>query len=83
MVNAMPAIFFGHGNPMHAITSNTYAEAWRRIGERIPRPKAILSISAHWYVPRTAVTVAAKPRTIHDFRGFPGGAFSGAISGSG
>jgi len=67
----MPAIFFGHGNPMNAISSNAYTEAWQRIGEQTPRPKAILSISAHWYVPGTGVTVTSAPRTIHDFGGFP------------
>ena len=67
----LPAIFFGHGNPMNALASNSYTEAWRRIGEQTPRPKAILSISAHWYVPGTGVTVNAAPRTIHDFGGFP------------
>ena len=71
MANLMPAIFFGHGNPMNAITSNGYTDAWRRIGEQVPRPKGILSISAHWYVPATGVTIAASPRTIHDFGGFP------------
>ena len=71
MANKVPAIFFGHGNPMNAVLSNTYTEAWRRIGREIPRPKAILSISAHWFVPETAVTIAAAPRTIHDFGGFP------------
>src|SRR5262245_27962105 len=67
----MPAIFFGHGNPMNALAENEYTKAWRAIGERIPRPKAILSISAHWYLPATLVTVANAPRTIHDFGGFP------------
>lgn len=71
MANRLPAIFFGHGNPMHAITSNGYTEAWRRVGRETPRPAAILSISAHWYVPGTAVTIAAAPKTIHDFGGFP------------
>ncbi len=71
MAKLMPAIFFGHGNPMNAISSNAYTEAWRRIGERTARPEAILSISAHWYVPGTGVTVNAAPRTIHDFGGFP------------
>ncbi|HEX7374114.1 MAG TPA: 4,5-DOPA dioxygenase extradiol [Steroidobacteraceae bacterium] len=71
MANRLPAIFFGHGNPMNAIASNGYTEAWRRIGQQTPRPKAVLSISAHWYVPRTAVTVSTAPRTIHDFGGFP------------
>lgn len=67
----LPAIFFGHGNPMNAVTSNVYTEAWRRIGEQTPRPAAILAISAHWYVPGTGVTVATAPRTLHDFGGFP------------
>src|SRR5215212_8308768 len=67
----MPVIFFGHGNPMNALESNAYTESWARIGRSMPRPKAILSISAHWYVPGTAVTAMAKPRTIHDFGGFP------------
>jgi 4,5-DOPA dioxygenase extradiol len=67
----MPAIFFGHGNPMNAIEHNPYTEAWARIGREIPRPKAIVSISAHWYLPATLATAIAKPRTIHDFGGFP------------
>jgi 4,5-DOPA dioxygenase extradiol len=67
----MPAIFFGHGNPMNAVASNAWTEGWRLIGEQLPRPKAILSISAHWYAPGTGVTVSAAPRTIHDFGGFP------------
>jgi 4,5-DOPA dioxygenase extradiol len=71
MTEIMPAIFFGHGNPMNAELNNSYTEGWRRIGQQIPRPKAILSISAHWFVPETAVTISAVPRTIHDFGGFP------------
>lgn len=67
----LPAIFFGHGNPMNAIAANRYTAAWRRLGERTPKPKAILSISAHWFVPVTGVTVSTSPRTIHDFGGFP------------
>lgn len=67
----MPAIFFGHGNPLNALARNEYTEAWARIGAAIPRPKAILCVSAHWYLPGTAVTAMAKPRTIHDFGGFP------------
>jgi 4,5-DOPA dioxygenase extradiol len=66
-----PAIFVGHGNPMNALQNNPYTQAWHRIGERLPRPRAILAISAHWSVPMTAVTVSAAPRTIHDFGGFP------------
>ena len=67
----MPAIFFGHGNPMNALQSNPYTKRWAAIGTEIPRPKAILAISAHWYVPGTAVTAMPAPRTIHDFGGFP------------
>jgi len=67
----LPAIFFGHGNPMNAVTENVYTDAWRRIGKQLPKPKAILSISAHWFVPGTGVTISTSPRTIHDFGGFP------------
>jgi len=67
----MPAIFLGHGNPMNALASNAYTRAWNTIGGGIPRPKAILAISAHWYVPYLAVTGMKAPRTIHDFGGFP------------
>ena len=71
MSDALPAIFFGHGNPLNALLSNQYTEGWRRIGERIAKPKAILAISAHWFVPETGVTISTAPRTIHDFGGFP------------
>ncbi len=71
MPELMPAIFFGHGNPMNAVLNNAYTKAWSRIGRATPRPKAILSISAHWFVPETGVTIATSPRTIHDFGGFP------------
>jgi len=71
MSAVLPAIFFGHGNPMNALLSNAYTQAWQRIGVETPRPKAILSISAHWFVPGTGVTVSTAPRTIHDFGGFP------------
>jgi 4,5-DOPA dioxygenase extradiol len=67
----MPAVFFGHGNPMNAIQRNAYTEAWRSIGQALPRPRAILSVSAHWYLPGTWVTAMDAPRTIHDFGGFP------------
>jgi 4,5-DOPA dioxygenase extradiol len=67
----MPALFFGHGNPMNALLRNGYTESWRAIGAMLPRPKAILCVSAHWYVPGAAVTVNTAPRTIHDFGGFP------------
>ncbi|MGH8136636.1 MAG: 4,5-DOPA dioxygenase extradiol [Steroidobacteraceae bacterium] len=71
MVETLPAIFFGHGSPMNAVQSNKYTDAWQRIGVGLPKPRAILSVSAHWFVPFTAVTVGAAPRTIHDFGGFP------------
>jgi 4,5-DOPA dioxygenase extradiol len=68
---ALPAIFFGHGNPMNALLDNEYTRRWSAIGQSIAKPKAILSISAHWYVPATGVTVSTAPRTVHDFGGFP------------
>ena len=67
----MPAIFFGHGNPMNALSDNVYTRGWVALGAELPRPRAVLSISAHWYVPGTAVTASPRPRTIHDFGGFP------------
>ncbi|MFN2449205.1 MAG: 4,5-DOPA dioxygenase extradiol [Candidatus Baltobacteraceae bacterium] len=68
---AQPAIFFGHGNPMNAIAANPYAPRWNAIGAALEKPKAVLAISAHWYVEQSAVTAVAAPRTIHDFGGFP------------
>ncbi len=71
MTNRLPAIFFGHGNPMNALDDNAWTRAWSQLGARIPRPRAILAISAHWYLPGTHVTAMTQPRTIHDFGGFP------------
>lgn len=67
----MPVVFVGHGSPMNAIDDNRYTRIWRAIGESVPRPSAILVISAHWFIGYTAVTAMAQPRTIHDFFGFP------------
>jgi 4,5-DOPA dioxygenase extradiol len=67
----MPVVFFGHGNPMNALDDNDYTRAWARLGAELPRPEAVLSVSAHWYMAATAVTAAPRPRTIHDFGGFP------------
>jgi 4,5-DOPA dioxygenase extradiol len=66
----MPAIFFGHGTPMNALEQNRFTRAWAAFGASV-RPKAILAISAHWYLPGVAVTAVDRPRTIHDFGGFP------------
>src|SRR5687768_2429100 len=67
----MPVVFFGHGNPLNAIQKNGWTEGWAAIGREVPKPRAILCISAHWYLPATLVTAMTAPPTIHDFGGFP------------
>jgi len=67
----MPALFLGHGSPMNAIEENEFVAGWREAGKAIPRPKAILCISAHWETRGTLVTAMENPPTIHDFGGFP------------
>ena len=67
----MPAAFIGHGSPMNTLEVNRFTGAWRALGRRLPRPKAILAISAHWTADGSRVTAMATPRVIHDFSGFP------------
>ena len=67
----MPALFLGHGSPMNVLEENRYTRVWQQLGRDLPRPRAILAISAHWYTRGTRVTAMEQPRTIHDFGGFP------------
>jgi 4,5-DOPA dioxygenase extradiol len=71
MSERMPVVFFGHGNPMNALLTNDYTQGWAAIGASLPKPKAVLSVSAHWYIPGVAVTAMDTPGTVHDFGGFP------------
>ena len=71
MSQRMPSLFFGHGNPMNALLHNPYTDQWVAIGKKLTTPKAILCISAHWYIQDAAVTISTSPKTIHDFGGFP------------
>jgi 4,5-DOPA dioxygenase extradiol len=67
----MPSLFLGHGSPMNALADNVFTRAWSALGTRLPRPRAILCLSAHWYTNGSSLTIATAPRTIHDFGGFP------------
>lgn len=70
-LSRMPVLFVGHGNPMNAIEENEFVASWRRLGQTLPKPKAVIVISAHWETRGTHVTAMPQPQTIHDFGGFP------------
>jgi 4,5-DOPA dioxygenase extradiol len=70
-VNTMPAAFIGHGSPMNTLEANRFTAAWAELGRTLPRPRAVLAISAHWFINGSAVTAMPNPRVIHDFYGFP------------
>ncbi|WP_366926835.1 4,5-DOPA dioxygenase extradiol [Flavobacterium sp.] len=67
----MPVLFIGHGSPMNAIEDNEFSKRWQQMGQEIPKPKAVIVVSAHWLTQGTAITAMSQPKTIHDFGGFP------------
>ena len=69
--NKMPVLFIGHGSPMNGIENNQFTESWKKSVENVPKPNALLVVSAHWETLETKITAMPKPRTIHDFGGFP------------
>jgi 4,5-DOPA dioxygenase extradiol len=71
MTKLMPVVFIGHGNPLNALSNNIYTQGWAALGRSIPRPRAVLAVSAHWFISKTALTSNTTPPTIHDFGGFP------------
>jgi len=83
VVQRVPAMFIGHGTPMNALETNRYTEAWQQAARAAPMPKAILAISAHWYTRGVGVTAMDKPKTIHDFGGFPQALFDTQYPASG
>jgi len=70
-VDPLPTLFISHGSPMHALDGGAAGAAWTRLAARLPRPRALLMVSAHWETERPALTESTKPDTIHDFYGFP------------
>ena len=77
--NKMPVLFVGHGSPMNAIEDNEFSQGWYEVGQALPKPKAILCVSAHWETWGTLVTAMKNPKTIHDFGGFPSELLRGAL----
>ena len=71
LIECMPVLFVGHGSPMYAIEENEFVQTWRNLNEELPKPNAIIAISAHWETRGTQVTAMQNPQTIHDFGGFP------------